>query len=119
MNTKRIILIPCLICLMAFAAVGSAQAQTEMQISYTWSAPTTGTAVVHYVVEHSIDGGAWAPIGTVTTNEVTVTETVGQSHQIRVAGVDASDRQGPYSVPSDPYTPDPGVPAAPGKPIVF
>ncbi len=120
MFTKRTLLIPCLMCLMAFSlTAGSAQAQTEMAVSYTWTAPTTGTAVDHYVVQHSVDGGTWSQVSTVSTNNYTLTATIGNSHQIRVAGVDASDRQGPYSVASDPYSPDPGSPSQPGKPIVF
>ncbi|MDX2472967.1 MAG: hypothetical protein QNL91_04605 [Candidatus Krumholzibacteria bacterium] len=120
MFTKRTLLIPCLMCLMAISlTAGSAQAQTEMAVSYTWTAPTTGTAVDHYVVQHSVDGGTWSQVSTVSTNNYTLTATIGNSHQIRVAGVDASDRQGPYSVASDPYSPDPGSPSQPGKPIVF
>lgn len=120
MNTKHLVF-PVLLCLMTFSlAAASAQAQTEMPVAYTWTAPTTGTAVDHYVVEHSIDGGAtWTQVGTTSANSYTLNATVGDSHQIRVAGVDASDRQGPFSEPSDPYSPDPGAPAAPGKPIVF
>ena len=120
MNTKRILLIPCLIGLMALTlGAGSAEAQTEMSVSYTWTAPSSGTAVDHYVVEHSVDGGTWTQIATVSTNSYTLSALVGNSHQIRVAGVDASDRQGVFSVASDPYSPDPGAPSQPGKPIVF
>ena len=97
----------------------SAMAQTEMPVSYTWTAPTTGTAVEYYVVEHSVNGGNWTQIGTTTENSYTLDATVGQSHQIRVAGVDASDRQGPFSNASDPYMPDAGAPGQPGKPILF
>ncbi len=120
MNTKRIILIPCLICVLAFSmAATSALAQTEMDVDYSWTAPTSGSAVDHYVIEHSIDGGSWTQIATSNSNTFTLTATVGLSHQIRVAGVDASDRQGPFSVASDAYSPDPGLPSQPGKPIVF
>jgi len=120
MNIKRSILMPCIMCMMAFAlTAGSAEAQTEMQVSYTWTAPTSGSVVDHYVVEQSIDGGTWTQIATVSTTSYTLTATVGNSHQIRVAGVDADSRQGPFSVASDPYAPDPGSPSQPGKPIVF
>jgi len=120
MNTTRIILMASLFCMMAISmAATSAQAQTEMPVSYTWTEPTTGTAVDHYVVEHSVDGGNWTEVGTVSTNSYTLTATVGQSHQIRVAGVDVDGRKGPNSVASDPYAPDPGAPGQPGKPITF
>jgi hypothetical protein len=94
-------------------------AQTEIPVSYTWTAPSVGTAVEFYVVQHSVDGGQWTQIATSTENSFTLNAAVGQSHQIRVAGVDASDRQGIFSVASDPYLPDAGAPGQPGKPILF
>ena len=97
----------------------SSLAQAEVQVNYTWTAPTTGSPVDHYVVQHSINGGQWAQIATTNENSYTLSATVGQSHQIRVAGVDAEDRQGPFSVASDPYMPDLGAPGQPGKPILF
>ncbi len=97
----------------------SSLAQTEMPINYTWTAPTTGTTVEFYVVEHSINEGQWVQVGTATENSYTLSAALGQSHQIRVAGVDASDRQGLFSVASDPYVPDEGAPGQPGKPILF
>ena len=118
MNTKLII--PFIMCLMAFGLVAdSAQAQTDMSVDFQWTAPTTGTAVDHYVVEHSVDGGSWTQVASTSSNTYTLTAAVGSSHQIRVAGVDAQGRQGPFSTASDPYTPDPGAPGQPGKPIVF
>ena len=120
MKTKRTMIIPCLLCMMAFGMTATlAQAQTEMPVAYSWSAPTSGSTVDHYIVEQSIDGGTWTQVATVATNSYTLTASVGNSHQIRVAGVDASSRQGPYSVASDPYSPDPGLPGQPGKPIIF
>lgn len=118
MNSKLII--PFIVCLMAFSiSAGAAQAQTEVQVQYQWTAPTTGSPVDHYVVEHSVNGGAWTQIATTSATTYTLSATVGNSHQIRVAGVDAADRQGTYSASSDPYTPDLGAPGQPGKPIVF
>ncbi len=120
MTNKRTLLVPCFMCLMALTlAAAPVQAQTEMQVNYSWTAPVGGTAVDHYVVEHSVDGGSWAQLATASANSYTLTATVGQAHQIRVAGVDASGRQGPFSLASDPYTPDLGAPSQPGKPIVF
>jgi hypothetical protein len=87
-------------------------------VTYTWTAPTTGSAVAYYLVEVSNDGGAnWTVAG--TTLDLTYTFTDFQNFDtyiVRVAGVDAQGRQGPYSVPSDPYTPDLGPPGAPGVP---
>ncbi len=98
---------------------GSAMAQTELPVSYSWSAPTDGSPVDHYVIQHSVNGGTFTQIATSASNSYTLTATVGQTHQIRVAGVDAQSRQGGYSLPSDAYTPDLGAPGQPGKPIIF
>lgn len=104
--------------LMIFAT-GQALAQTEMEGRYTWTVPVGGSPVVQYVVQHRIDGGDWVQVGTSPTNTYTMMLSVGHSHEIRVAGVDAESRMGPFSVASDPYVPDPGAPAQPGKPILF
>ena len=99
---------------------GPASAQTtEVQVNYGWTAPTTGTPVDHYVVQHSVNGGTWTQVATASNNTYTLTASVGDSHQIRVAGVDAEDRMGPFSEPSDPYAPDAGPPGQPGQPIIF
>ena len=117
-NKTTVTIFACVVALLLGAA--SAQAQTEtMDVSYQWTAPNGGSPVAFYVVEHSVDGGPWTQVATVTSNTYTLTAAVGSSHQIRVAGVDASNRQGPFSNASDPYSPDPGAPAQPGKPIVF
>ena len=95
-------------------------ARAQEQVKYTWTAPTSGSAAVSYVVEASEDGGAFVVIATnVTQREYTMTQEYGKSYQIRVAGVDGQGRQGPYSVASDPYTPDAGPPGAPGKPTII
>jgi hypothetical protein len=109
----------CAVLLAVILPAASSLAQTEMSVNYSWTAPTTGTPVDHYVVEHSINGGTWTQIATANENSYTLSATLGQSHQIRVAGVDASDRQGIFSMASDPYTPDAGAPGQPGKPILF
>jgi hypothetical protein len=105
--------------LLAVVLPVTASLAQEVDVNYTWSAPTTGTPVDHYVVQHSVDGGQWIQIGTTNDNTFTLSAEVGQSHQIRVAGVDAQDRQGPFSVASDPYMPEETAPGQPGKPILF
>ena len=105
------------IALTLLAFVTPAAAQTTEDITYTWTAPTEGSPVVYYVVEHSVNGGPFVQIATVTTETYTLTATLGDTHQIRVAGVDAQDRMGPFSDPSDPYSPNLGPPGQPGKPI--
>lgn len=110
-----------LILITLVAALGATEtlAQTTQSVDYQWTAPTTGAPVVHYVVEHSVNGGAWVSIGTSDTNTFTLTATVGDSHQIRVAGVDADSRQGIFSVASEPYVPTLDPPGQPGQPIIF
>ncbi len=98
---------------------GAALAQTEVTVDYSWSAPTTGSPVDHYVIQHSVNSGDWTQIATSASNTYTLTATVGDSHRIRVAGVDSQARQGVFSVPSDAYVPDIGSPGQPGKPIIF
>ena len=81
---------------------------------------STGSPVDHYVVQHSADGRNWVTVDdTVTQLSYILSAEYGVSHQIRVAGVDAQNRQGPFSLPSDPYTPDAGAPGQPGQPIIF
>jgi hypothetical protein len=110
-----------LIMILLIAALGAveSQAQTTQPISYQWTAPTTGAPVVHYVVEQSINGGSWVSIGTSDTNTFTLTATVGDSHRIRVAGVDADSRLGVYSVASESVVPTMDPPGQPGQPIIF
>ncbi len=97
----------------------AASAMAQVPVNYSWTAPTTGTSVEYYVVEHSINGGQWTQIDTTTENSYTLSASESESHQIRVAGVDSEDRQGPFSLPSDPFMPDAGAPGQPGKPIIF
>jgi hypothetical protein len=106
---------------LAVLVVGTlpAQAQTTVQVTASWTAPSTGSPVHHYVVQLSTNGGAYQPAGTTTTLSMTLTLTVGSTYTVRVAGVDAQSRQGVYSSPSDPYTPDLGPPGQPGKPVVI
>jgi hypothetical protein len=105
--------------LAVFLPAASSFAQTEVQVNYTWTAPSTGSPVNHYIVQHSVNGGSWTQIGTSNDNTYTLTATVGQSHQIRVRGVDDQNREGLWSEASDPYLPDAGAPGQPGKPIIF
>lgn len=112
-NTQKLILIATVLLVVAAGAV-----QAQESVSYTWTAPTTGSAVDHYVVQHSTDGGAWVTVDdAVTTLSYTLSAAYDVEHRIRVAGVDALDRQGPWSAASDPYSPTLGAPGQPGQPI--
>jgi hypothetical protein len=105
---------------LAVLVVGAlpAQAQT-VQVTASWTAPTTGSPVHHYVVQLSTNGGAYQSAGTSTTTSISLTLAIGSTYTVRVAGVDAQSRQGVYSLPSDAYTPDLGPPGQPGKPVVL
>jgi hypothetical protein len=106
--------------LAALIAVPALGQTTTMPTTYTWTAPTTGSAVTHYVVQGSTDGGVTWSMVTQTPNatpQITLALAVGVTWVVRVAGVDAQARQGVFSQHSDPYTPDAGAPGAPGKPI--
>lgn len=90
---------------------------TSVNVTYTWTAPLTGSAVHHYVVQTSSNGTTWTTLAAQpTTPTITVAAPVGVNILVRVAGVDASARQGAWSETSDPFVPDAGAPAAPGKP---
>ena len=120
MKSRTILNSSVVLTLMATLLIAAAApAQTTTDLDYRWTAPSTGSAVDHYVVQHSVDGTNWTTVATVTSAEYTLAATFGEPHQLRVAGVDADDRQGPWSDPSDPYTPDAGAPGQPGKPIIF
>ncbi len=109
-----------LLLILLVATIGATETLAQTQpVNYQWTAPTTGAPVVHYVVEQSINGGNWGSVGTSNTNSFTLTATVGDSHRIRVAGVDADSRQGVYSLASDPFVPTLDPPGQPGQPIVF
>lgn len=104
----------------AILAPMTAGAQTtSVEVTYSWTAPTSGSPVVKYGVEKSFDAGATWSFHAFTTNatpSIAISVPVLQSIQIRVYGVDALNRQGIKSTPSDPYLADPGVPGACGKP---
>jgi hypothetical protein len=103
--------------LLILAAAPAAMAVT-VNVTYNWTAPTTGSPVAHYIVQKSESGGTWTQVGTATSTSYVLAATAGVPVQIRVAGVDAQDRQGVYSVASDTYTPDAGAPGQPGKPAI-
>lgn len=91
---------------------------TVVNVTWTWTPPTTGSVVHHYVVQTTNNGSTWTTItAQPTTASITLPCQVGTNIQIRVAGVDAQGRQGVWSEMADPFVPDAGVPGAPGKPV--
>jgi len=104
--------------LMLFASV--AFAQIAPPVKYVWTEPTEGSPVVEYVVELNIDSAGWVQVAITLLPEFTFADfEYLKTYEVRVAGVDAATRQGPFSLSSDPYVPDLGVPGAPSKPIIF
>ena len=101
--------------------LGAGPALAQVEATAGWSEPTYGTPVVHYVLQHSINDGAWATVGTTTDTTMTLTISENDYHRVRVAGVDAEGRQGPYSLPSNSYNPSIGNegPTQPGQPVLF
>ena len=118
--TKRKRTIAVLGAVLALSVLGAlpAAAQT-VQVSASWTPPTEGSPVDHYVLQISTDGGPFTTVASVSATSYTLSLEVGSSYVARVAGVDAQDRQGPWSVDSDPYSPDLGPPGQPGKPIIM
>ena len=76
-------------------------------IDYTWTAPTEGTPVEHYVVQIQFGNEDWTYFGDVTTEAVSVTVNndflPDNPISIKVAGVDIDGGQGPYSEASNYY----------------
>ena len=119
MKNRTLTLVLLALLSLSLLAAAPAVAQTTVTLEYTWDAPQTGSPVDHYVIEHSVNGGPFVQVGTSSTNTFILEATVGDSHRVRVAGVDDQNRQGPFSLPSDPYTPDVGPPGQPGQPVLL
>ena len=105
--------------LVALLMLLPAIAMAEIHITYVWTAPVGGSAVDYYACQLRAFSGEWDECGGDTIGEsITIIVDNGiQGLQLRVAGVDADDRQGPWSVPSVPYG-DAGPPSAPGMPVI-
>jgi hypothetical protein len=86
-------------------------------VTYTWTAPTTGSPAVSYEVFRSLDNGTtWTLYATPTAPSAVVVAPDLTPIIVRVRAVDALGRKGMYSESSDPYTNDPGPPGACSKP---
>lgn len=92
----------------------------SLETTYRWTSPTTGSPVVAYNVELKEDQNDWVFYKSTPDTNITMNLKIGITYTVRVAGVDALDRQGVYSDPSEPYTPQSpepvGPPSKPGKP---
>lgn len=84
-------------------------------IDYQWTPPVGGSPVVRYDVEIDTDGQIVLTSTAGTENTFSVIYDFGETVAIRVRGVDAQGRTGPWSEWSDPYSDD-GPPSGCGKP---
>lgn len=100
---------------LAFTAGCDVQSQVPEQIEATagWSPPTYGTPVEHYVLQHQVGIDAWQFVATTTDTTYTFLIPFSADSKVRVAGVDAEGRQGPWSLPSNPYNPSESMPGIP------
>lgn len=104
---------------LAAAGIVSFGHADEPTIRVQWTAPTTGSAVEHYVgevqswVTDSPDTIAFTFVSQDTT--ASFTYAYGHETRCRVAGVDSLGRQGPYSGWSLIWS-DHGIPGAPSIP---
>jgi len=72
-------------------------ARAEM-LTWSWDAPTEGTAVVYYVVELSVNDGPFLLLGQQpASNSITIDQTPNNEYRMRVAGVDSDGHQGGWS----------------------
>lgn len=113
---KRLMLI--LTMMLSLCAVDALAAAPP--VTYTWTAPTVGSPVVRYIVQLRSNSGPWVEVSSSTTSPTYTFSTFDylSTYEVRVAGVDAMNRQGLLSDSSIPYMPDQGIPGAPGKPVV-
>ncbi len=79
---------------------------TAPAAEYTWTAPTYGTPVHHYVVQILVNDVDTLTIDPVFSEQYTVDVIYGNKYLVRVAAVDAAGIQGGYSSWAVPYTPE-------------
>ena len=73
----------------------------ECTFQVIWTKPTTGTPVDHYVVEVDINDTGYVEFSNACPDTFYFfTQPHGTSIKVKVAGVDAQNRQGPFSLPS-------------------
>lgn len=119
-NCRKIFVLA-LLC--ATVSAGAALAQTTVEATAIWAESTYGAPAVRYIVQHQVNDGAWETVGTTTGTTYALDLTYDDVHRVRVAGIDAQDRQGPYSNPSEAFSPSgsgeaPGMPGQPYRIII-
>ena len=124
LNYLKTILVIFTILLIALSASAAIEIKSKVdddgnvQARAGWSPPTYGTPVDHYVLQHSINDGPWYYYASaIEDTTLRITISYADTHRVRVAGVDAENRQGPFSLPSETYCPADSFPQQPGQPI--
>ncbi len=78
----------------------SAGGQPPPSLGYVWSPPESGTPVLRYVIQVRKNGTIAASLADQTSDSIpayALAVTYGDEYEIRVAGVDAEGRVGPFS----------------------
>jgi hypothetical protein len=70
---------------------------------YSWTAPTDGGSVHHYVAEVYVNRSKTLVFDNLTTTTLQFPAEYGDDYMVRVAAVNAENRQGPWSNWSEPY----------------
>lgn len=87
---------------------------SAVDLTVTWTAPSTGSPVVEYEVYVTADGQAFFTGYTPDTSiNLAVPDTPFVEYVAVVRGRDALDRAGPWSDPSEPFIVDFGPPGTP------
>ena len=84
----------------------SFNSQSAPDVEFTWTAPSTGTPVHHYVVEVLTNERDTRTFDPVPSESLLLPVIYGNKYRLRVAAVDAAGVQGPQSIWSQPYTPE-------------
>lgn len=113
---KQTVKVVALAFMLATVSVWPVSAQDSPQVRAVWSPPTTGSPVVEYWLEILEDGVPFMLVETPDTAHVFQPGTFQPDIEYiaRVQGVDARDRHGPWSSPSEPYVFDAGPPGSCG-----
>lgn len=104
-----------MVVILMLMAVWPVTAQDSAQVRATWNPPTTGSPVVMYTLEVLEDGMPFVVAETPDTTYV-FTAQHGVPYVARVLGTDDQDRDGPWSLWSDPFVFDAGPPGGCGAP---
>ena len=80
--------------------------QSAPDVEFSWTAPTVGSAVHHYIVEVLVNERDTRIFDSVPSESIMLPVIYGNKYRLRVAAVDAAGIQGPHSLWSQPYTPE-------------